>query len=116
MTANCTIRPSSAARDPAEVRRADLVARLAEARLVEQVERFDPELHALRAAASEMFLKSDRSVRAKPGPRTLSRGVEPGSRGVGKRAAREARGVEPLSTVCGAPSFGSQVWSGRFVR
>ena len=26
-----------------------------------------------------MFLKSDRSVRAKPGPRTLSRGVEPGS-------------------------------------
>ena len=47
-------------------------------------------------AGNGMFLNSDRSVRAKPGPRTLSRGVDPGSGGLGQRPALKQDGVEPL--------------------
>ena len=62
------------------------------------------------------FLKNDRSVRAKPGPRIASRAFVADLAGVGRqRQPLEAARVEPLRVVCGAPSFGSQVMFGRLV-
>ena len=111
------MRPSSAAVIRPNVGGPDRAARLAEARLVEEVEGLDAELQRWLSPRSK-FLKRDRSVRAKPGPADgVAAGVAelvPRSRPAVRRWKQDVS--NHCSMVCGASSFGSQVWSGRLGR
>src|SRR5262245_27461771 len=87
--------PVVRAGDASEVGRADLVPGLAEAGLIEQVERLDPELEPVRSRHHEVLEQGQIGARESRPSNAVAR-RRSGLGGVGKRAANEAAGREPL--------------------